>query len=60
MQAVEKRQLEVDKMISDQKAQLERISGFSKEEAKEQLIAIMEDEAKAEAVTLIKDLVEEA
>ena len=60
MQAVEKRQLEVDKMISDQKAQLERISGFSKEEAKEQLIAIMEDEAKAEAVTLIKDIVEEA
>lgn len=60
MQAVEKRQLEVDKMISDQKAQLETISGFSKEEAKEQLIAIMEDEAKAEAVTLIKDIVEEA
>lgn len=62
-----KRQEEVDKMkeelgkVQDQHLrQLEHISGLSAMEAKEQLIESMKEEARAEAMVLIKEITEEA
>ncbi len=54
------RQEQVDKIISEQNVKLEQISGFSSEEAKNQLIENMKAEAKSEAQAFINETVEEA
>jgi len=60
VEIVNKKQTELDKAIKQQVDQLEVISGMSGEEAKTQLIDTLKDEAKAEAMVYIKDIVEEA
>jgi ribonucrease Y len=57
---VSKRQAELDKMHKSQIEKLEAISSLTATEAKDQLIETMKDEAKAEAINMIKDIVEEA
>lgn len=57
---INKRQFELDKAIKQQVEQLEAISGMSAQEAKTQLVDTLKDEAKAEAMVHIKDIVEEA
>ncbi|HLN53161.1 MAG TPA: ribonuclease Y [Lentimicrobium sp.] len=57
---INKKQGELDKAIKQQIEQLETISGMSADEAKTQLIDTLKDEAKAEALVHIKDIVEEA
>ncbi len=57
---VSKRQAELDKMHKSQIEKLEVISSLTAVEAKEQLIETMKDEAKAEAINIVKDIVEEA
>ena len=47
---------EYDDLIKEQVARLESISGFSSEEAKKQLIAHMEEEAKYDAAKLIRQI----
>ena len=54
------KQAELDKQTSIQKAKLESIAELSAEQAKEQLIQLMEDEARAEAMVTIKEIVDEA
>ena len=54
------KQAELDKQTSVQKAKLESIAELSAEQAKEQLIQLMEDEARAEAMVTIKEIVDEA
>ncbi|NCU33518.1 MAG: DUF3552 domain-containing protein, partial [Candidatus Moranbacteria bacterium] len=54
-----KKQEELDKYHQKQMAQLEAISALSAEEAKAQLIEGLKDEAKAEAVVMIQDVIEE-
>ncbi len=54
------KQAELDKQTSIQKAKLESIAELTAQEAKEQLIQLMEEEARAEAMVLIKDIVDEA
>lgn len=54
------KQAELDKQTSIQKAKLESIAELTAQEAKEQLIQLMTDEARAEAMVLIKDIVDEA
>ncbi|MCM4161186.1 ribonuclease Y [Antarcticibacterium sp. W02-3] len=57
---LEKKQQEVDKLHASKVQQLEVISGLSAEEAKSQLIESLKDTAKADAMSMIQDTVEEA
>lgn len=60
LQATEKKQKELDDQTAIQKAKLESIAGLTSEQAKEQLINLMQEEAKADAMVLIKEIVDEA
>ncbi len=60
LEVVSKKQSELEKATAQQREQLEAISGLSQEDAKEQLVQLMEDEAKSEAINLIKDIMDEA
>ncbi len=57
---INKKQLELDKATKQQVEQLETISGMSAQEAKTRLIETLKDDAKTEAISHIKDIVEEA
>ncbi|MEG9326914.1 ribonucrease Y [Salinimicrobium catena] len=59
-EVLEKKQEEVDKMHNNQVQQLEVISGLSAEEAKAQLVESLKDTAKADAMALVQDTIEEA
>ncbi|MEG2070902.1 MAG: ribonuclease Y [Bacteroidales bacterium] len=54
------KQAELEKQTSVQKAKLESIAELTAQQAKEQLIGLMEEDAKAEAMVLMKDIVDEA
>ena len=60
LDALEKRQTELSKIERQKQKQLETISGLSVEEAKKELIESLRDEAKSEAASLIKDIVDES
>ncbi len=60
VEIVNKRQQDLEKAVKQQVDQLEAISGMSAEEAKSQLVETLKDEAKAEALVHIKDIVDEA
>lgn len=57
---LEKKQEEIDKLHNSQIQQLEVISGLSGEEAKAQLTETLKDDARADAMALIQDTIEEA
>ena len=59
-QKIEARELEYDNLIEAQKAQLEKISGLTAEQAKDLLIRAMENEARFEAAKLVKKIENEA
>jgi len=54
------KQSELDKQTTVQKAKLEAIAELTTQEAKEQLINLMQDEAKADAMVLVNDIINEA
>ena len=54
------KQAELDKQISVQKAKLESIAEMSSAQAKEQLIQLMQEDAKSEAMVIVKDIIDEA
>jgi ribonuclease Y len=60
LQAAAQKQKELDSQTAIQKAKLESIAELTSEQAKEQLINLMQDEAKADAMVLIKEIVDEA
>ncbi len=60
VEIINKKQQELDKAVKQQIDQLQEISSMSAEEAKSQLIDTLKDEAKAQAMVQIKDIVEEA
>ena len=60
IEANKQKQLELDKQTAIQKAKLEAIAELSTQQAKEQLIALMEEEAKADAMVLVNDIINEA
>ncbi len=60
MQGLEVRRQELDKAHEKQVAQLERLSGLSAADAKQQLMDSLRDEARTGAMALVKDTVEEA
>ena len=51
---------EVEALIAEQRVKLEKVSGLSSEEAKQQLIIAMESEARHDAARLIKQIEDEA
>ena len=60
IEILRKRQSEVEKVYNESIIKLEHIAGMSADEAKQQLVDMMTDEAKAEAQNSIMDIVEEA
>ncbi|MBR1849777.1 MAG: ribonuclease Y [Bacteroidales bacterium] len=60
IESLHRRQAEVEKVYKDSVAKLEHIAGMTADEAKQQLIESMKDEARAEASNSIMDIVEEA
>ncbi len=57
---IDKKQVNIDSMLEDQVKQLETISGYSAEHAKELLIESLKGEAESEAMILIQDITDEA
>ena len=55
-----KQQEKLDSLITDQRAQLETISGLTTEEARESLIESLKDEAKTQAQQYINEIIDEA
>lgn len=60
VELLERKNEELDKSTQKQREQLEAISGLSSEEAKEQLITSLKDEAESEAISYINERMEEA
>jgi ribonuclease Y len=60
LEVINTKQQELDKFLQKQVAQLEAVSGLTAEEAKNQLIETMKDEAKTEAMVYIQDIIDEA
>ena len=53
---LKKREAKLEEMIEGEKVELERISGFTSEEAKAYLLRLVEDDVKHDKAKLIKDL----
>ncbi|KWW29282.1 MAG: hypothetical protein AUK63_1504 [bacterium P3] len=60
IEVLHKRQAEVEKVYKDSVSKLEHIAGMTAEEAKQSLVDMMKEEARAEASNSIMDIVEEA
>lgn len=60
METVKSKQEEVDKIVQNQVKQLEKIAGLSADEAKKQMVETFQEEAKTEALSRIKEIVDEA
>ena len=58
--SVEARSAELDKQTAIQKEKLESIAGLTSQQAKEQLMQLMEEEARSQAMVLTNDIIEEA
>lgn len=59
-EAVSKKQQELERVIKLQTDKLQTISGMNPEQAKNQFIEIMKDEAKSEAVVMVNEIMDEA
>jgi ribonuclease Y len=60
LEVIEKKQDELERAHRVQVEQLEAISGLSAEEAREQLVESLKEEARTEAMSLINEIVDEA
>ena len=60
IEVLRKRQAEVEKVYNESIEKLEHIAGMTADEAKQHLVEMMTDEARAEASNSIMDIVEEA
>jgi ribonuclease Y len=60
METVKSKQEEVDKIVQNQVKQLEKIAGLTAAEAKNQMVETFQEEAKTEALSRIKEIVDEA
>ncbi|MFA9213817.1 MAG: ribonuclease Y [Candidatus Methylacidiphilales bacterium] len=59
-ETVKLKQQEAEKALLNQQKQLEKIAGLTAEEAKKQLVETLTDQAKTEALSRVKDIVDEA
>lgn len=60
IEILEKKKSEVDQLHIQQVTQLEKIAGLSAEDAKAQMVEALKDEARTNAMSMIKDIVEDA
>lgn len=60
LELVSNKQAELDKSHAEHVEKLEKISGLSVDEAKDQLIESLKEEAKSEAANQVKEIIEEA
>ena len=60
IQSYEGKKTELDKMVAQERTKLVAISGLSAEEAKNQLMESMKDEARTEAMQYINEIVDDA
>ena len=58
--SVEKREAELERMIDEERVKLEQIAGLTAQQAREELVRVMEDEAKIEAAHIVKRIEDEA
>ena len=58
--SVEKREGELERMIGEERVKLEQIAGLTAQQAREELVRVMEDEAKIEAAHIVKRIEDEA
>jgi ribonuclease Y len=54
--ALDARKAELDKIEADRKAELERVAGLSADQAKAELVAAIEGQAKRDAVRIVRDI----
>ena len=59
-EALTKRKADLDRRYEEASKKLETISGLSVQEAKDQLIELVKDDAKAEAMVYVKEITEDA
>ena len=59
-EALNKKQGELEKVHAKQVAELEKVSGYSKDEAKSQLVEALKEEARTDAMSYVKDIADEA
>ena len=53
---LEARRAELDRLGADQRAELERVAGLTAEQAKAELVATIESQAKRDAVRIVRDI----
>jgi ribonuclease Y len=58
--SVEKREDEFQRLIDEERTKLEQIAGLTAHQAKEELVRVMEDEARIEAAHIVKRIEDEA
>jgi ribonuclease Y len=58
--SAEKREVELDRMMAEERNKLEQIAGLTGQQAKEELVRVMEDEARIEAAHIVKRIEDEA
>lgn len=56
----EKREAEVERMFEEERGKLEQIAGLTAQQAREELVRVMEDDAKIEAAHIVKRIEDEA
>jgi ribonuclease Y len=58
--SVEKREAEVERLFEEERGKLEQIAGLTAQQAREELVRVMEDEARIEAAHIVKRIEDEA
>ena len=59
-ESVEKKKLEIEKILKNQVKQIEKIAGYSANEAKDELLKILKDEVKSQALEISQNIIDEA
>ncbi|HYO16958.1 MAG TPA: ribonuclease Y [Thermoanaerobaculia bacterium] len=57
---LEKREAELDKLVEEGRSRLEHIAGLTAQQARDELVRMMEDEARIEAAHIVKRIEDEA
>jgi ribonucrease Y len=58
--SVEKREGELERLLDEERTKLEQIAGLTAQQAKDELVRVMEDEARIEAAHIVKRIEDEA
>jgi ribonucrease Y len=58
--ALDERRAELDRLSADRQAELERVAGLTADQAKAELVSVIENQAKREAALIVRDIEGEA